>query len=32
MRLGEALSRGRLAPHLYDSAGEAARHLGEDAK
>jgi propionate CoA-transferase len=28
-KLGEALSRSRVAPHLYDSAGEAARHLGD---
>jgi propionate CoA-transferase len=29
MKLGEALSRRQVPPHLYDSAGEAARHLGD---
>jgi propionate CoA-transferase len=30
-KLGEALSDRGVAPHIYESADEAQRHLGEDA-
>jgi hypothetical protein len=29
MKLGEALARRDLAPHIYESAGEAREHLAE---
>jgi len=31
MKLGDALARGQVPPHLYASAGEAQRHLGDAA-